>query len=138
MKSNRKQRGATLVESAITINLFLMVILGLWNFGRVYHVYQIATNAAREGARFSVAPSPATGALPTTDAVRDRVQQYLTSGAVIVSPDNITVTQTTTTTINSVSQTLTVVHVTAPFQFDGLPFASININTEARMRNETN
>lgn len=138
MKRRKSERGATLVEAALTLLLFFWLILGIWNFGRVYHVYQIATNAAREGARFSAAPDPATGNLPSVTDVQNRVQFYLTLGSVPVSTDNISVTQTTTATINSVPITFTTVHVTAPFEFHGLPFGPINVNTEARMRNETN
>lgn len=138
MKRRKSERGATLVEAALTLLLFFWLILGIWNFGRVYHVYQIATNAAREGARFSAAPDPATGNLPSVTDVQNRVQFFLTLGSVPVSTDNISVTQTTTATINSVPITFTTVHVTAPFEFHGLPFGPINVNTEARMRNETN
>ncbi|HYE26339.1 MAG TPA: TadE/TadG family type IV pilus assembly protein [Clostridia bacterium] len=138
MKRRKSERGATLVEAALTLLLFFWLILGIWNFGRVYHVYQIATNAAREGARFSAAPDPATGTLPSVTDVQNRVQFYLTLGSVPVSTDNISVTQTTTATVNSVPITFTTVHVTAPFEFHGLPFGPINVNTEARMRNETN
>lgn len=137
-KKHKSQRGATMVESAISISLFFMLVLGIWNFGRVYHLYQIATNAAREGARFSVAPDPVTGNLPTTAAVQDRVQQFLTLGAVTVNSSNINVSQGASVTINGVALTVTTVHITAPFQFYGLPFGPINVTTEARMRNETN
>jgi len=137
-KKRNSERGATMVESGLTISLFLMLVLGIWNFGRAYHVYQIATNAAREGARFSVAPDPATGQLPSTTAVQGRVQEFLDLGAVVVDSSNITVAQNESLTINSIPMTVTTVEVTAPFEFYGLPFGPINIRTEARMRNETN
>ena len=75
----RTQKGGTLLEAAITLMLFFTLIFGVLEFGRAYNLYQTITNAAREGARFSVAPFPGTDNLPTTTNVEARVQQYLDS-----------------------------------------------------------
>lgn len=70
--------------------IFLVFLMAILEFGRAYNIYQVMTNAAREGARFAVAPcsmSPgscaygggAAGALPTVSEVRSRVNTFLTS-----------------------------------------------------------
>ena len=49
-----RRRGAALVEAAIVLPLFLMVILGIVEFGRAMMVGQLVTNGAREGARRAI------------------------------------------------------------------------------------
>ena len=52
-----------MVETAIVINVFLVLMLGVFEFGRLAMVRQIVANAAREGARAaSAAPATATTA----------------------------------------------------------------------------
>ena len=74
LKRFRNQRGAALLETAVTLPLILFVSVGIFEFGRAYQTWQIITNAAREGARMAVLPG-------TTDSgVRTRVQTYMTDG----------------------------------------------------------
>ena len=70
----RDQRGAALIEVALTLPLMLLVSVGIFEFGRAYQTWQVLTNAAREGARIAV--------LPGTDdaAVTTRVQTYMSDG----------------------------------------------------------
>lgn len=134
-KSYRNQKGGTLLEGAITLMLFFTLIFGVLEFGRAYNLYQTITNAAREGARYSVAPFSGTDNLPTTTQVEARVQQYLNS--VGARNTTITVNQTTTGTVNGVNVVYTNVHVTAPYTFLFFPFGSVTMQTTAQMRNET-
>jgi len=74
MKRFRNQRGAALIETAITIPLVLLVSVSIFEFGRAYQTWQVLTNAAREGARVAVIAG-------TTDAqVTGAVRNYMTSG----------------------------------------------------------
>ena len=50
----RNQRGATLVEYALVIFVFLLLILGIMEFARVIFTYNTLANAAREGARYGI------------------------------------------------------------------------------------
>ena len=73
-KRLRNQRGAALIETAITIPLVLLVSVSIFEFGRAYQTWQVLTNAAREGARIAVLES-------YTDAqVTSTVRSYLTGG----------------------------------------------------------
>ena len=120
--------------------LLLMFLDGVLEFGRAYNVYHIMTNAAREGARYAVAPQPGTTSLPSTTQVQSEVNSFLTSGG--ISGATVAV-NTTTQTVNAVPLTYTVVQVTAPYNFGvpqllGLSNTTVNLTTSAEMRNETN
>lgn len=73
-KRIRNQRGAALLETAITIPIILLVSVSIFEFGRAYQTWQVLTNAAREGARVAVLPDT------TDDQIRSTVTSYMTSG----------------------------------------------------------
>ena len=139
-KRHQRQRGATIVEAALTMLLLLMFLDAVLEFGRAYNVYHIMTNAAREGARYAVAPAPGTANLPTTGEVQAQVNSFLNSGG--VSGATVSV-NTTTQVVNTVPLAYTTVQVTAPYNFIvphllGIGSTSVNLSTSAEMRNETN
>lgn len=68
------ERGAVLIEAAISLPLLLLVVLGIADFGRLFQQYEVLTNAAREGARVAILPSY------LDSDVTLRVNQYLTAG----------------------------------------------------------
>ena len=84
-----RERGAALIEAAVTIPMILLISVGIFEFGRAYQTWQVLTNAAREGARMAVIDGP-------TDAdVRARVNSYLTGGGLTsLSADKILVNRT--------------------------------------------
>lgn len=47
------RRGATLVEAAFVLPIFLLFVFGVFEYGRYLLVLQVSTNAAREGARWA-------------------------------------------------------------------------------------
>src|SRR5687767_9092124 len=73
-KRIRNQRGAALIETAITIPLVLLVCVAIFEFGRAYQTWQVLTNAAREGARVAIITTN------TDQQVTDAVQNYLANG----------------------------------------------------------
>jgi len=74
MRRIRNQRGAALIETAITLPLVLLVSVAIFEFGRAYQTWQVLTNAAREGARVSIL-------VDQSDAqVTAAVRNYLTGG----------------------------------------------------------
>jgi Flp pilus assembly protein TadG len=68
------ERGAALLEAAITIPIILLISVGIFEFGRAFQTWQVLTNAAREGARIAVI----TGT--TDEQIRTRVRDYLDGG----------------------------------------------------------
>jgi Flp pilus assembly protein TadG len=47
----KRNRGQAIVEFALILPIFLLLVLGSMEFGLVFHQYQIVTSASREGAR---------------------------------------------------------------------------------------
>jgi Flp pilus assembly protein TadG len=133
---NRKQqRGATIVEAAVTTLLLFTMLFGILEFGRAYNIKQMLTNAAREGARYSIAPYPGVSTLPSSGAVTSHVQTFLATGN--INGATIAVNQTQSgTTVNGVPMVATQVDVTAPYKFLFFPFGTIQMTSRAVMRNE--
>lgn len=53
-RSSDRRTAAAAVEFAVVVNFVMLpLMLGLWEMGRVVHVQQIISNAAREGARLA-------------------------------------------------------------------------------------
>jgi Flp pilus assembly protein TadG len=66
-----RRRGLACVELALLLPFLLIMLLGIWEVGRLINVNQILSNAAREGARLA-----ATGK-HTSGQVTAEVQYYL-------------------------------------------------------------
>jgi Flp pilus assembly protein TadG len=71
------ERGAELIEFALTLPLLLLLVLGIIEFGFMFQEYEVVTNAAREGARLG-ALIPSAGY--TADEAKGRITDYLTAG----------------------------------------------------------
>lgn len=50
----REQKGATIVEFAVVLPLFLTFLLGVMEFSRLLYTWNAANEATREGARYAV------------------------------------------------------------------------------------
>jgi Flp pilus assembly protein TadG len=51
-KQERRERGQSLVETAVVLPILLLLLAATVDFGRAFDAYIVLTNAAREGARF--------------------------------------------------------------------------------------
>src|SRR5437899_565810 len=133
MRIQKKDRGATILETAIVLPILFAVLFGIMEFGRAYNIFQTVTNAAREGARYSVAPFAAgtanAGNLPTSSQVISQVQHFLQGDGVKVPDGNIVVVQNCSGTaacpaVNGLALLYTQVTVTAPYKFVYFPFGT--------------
>jgi Flp pilus assembly protein TadG len=70
-RSQNARRGAAIVELALLLPLFLILIAGMWEVARLAEVQQVLTNAAREGGR-----QASTGQL-TNSQIQQVVLTYL-------------------------------------------------------------
>jgi len=78
--SRRRRRGQATVEFALVLPLFVMLVLGVVDFGRAVYLYNGVSQAAREIARAtSLHPSAPLGASPDASAVIS-TQQKLVPG----------------------------------------------------------
>lgn len=75
--------GQALVEFALVVPILLILVLGVIDFGRAWHAYQVITDAAREGARLAVvARTPSATPADVDGAVRDALsRRNLPSGS---------------------------------------------------------
>ena len=109
MKRMRGEKGAALIEAAVTVPLILLISVGIFEFGRAYQTQQVLTNAAREGARVAVIEG-------TTDAdIRTRVRDYVTRGGLATLTDGQIVVQRAVPLTGS--STASSVQINYPFQF---------------------
>ena len=142
-KRLRNERGAAIIETALTLPLVLLVCVGIFEFGRAYLTQQVMTNAAREGARVAVLPNP-------TDSPDARVRAYLQLGGLNSdSSVGVAVTATQVSLGTSGNASASTVTVTYPFSFmvlqpvaqlvvaGSMTGAPITMTAVATMRNET-
>lgn len=54
VRTTRRRGGATVVEVALVISVFLMFLFGLFEYCRYLLMLHVSTNAARDGARYAV------------------------------------------------------------------------------------
>jgi Flp pilus assembly protein TadG len=142
LRRARNERGAALLEMALTLPLLLLVCVGILEFGRAYQTWQVLTNAAREGARVAVLPGT------TQSDVTTRVRQYMSAGQLPnAATATVAIDGAQTVSIGAGTASASQVTVTYPFDFIVLdPIArlatgrgtgtSLNMVAQATMRNE--
>lgn len=54
-QDRKSKRGQTMVEFALAFPIFLLIVLGIFEFGRLFVIYTSVYAAAREGARYGAA-----------------------------------------------------------------------------------
>ena len=137
------ERGAALLEVALTLPLLLLVATGIFEFGRAYQTWQVLTNAAREGARVAVLPGS------NDAAVEDRVQEYLEAGLLSAADEvDVTIDRDTEISLGAGTASASMVQIDYPFTFmvlqeiatlvvDGSTAGEpLTMTTSATMRNE--
>ena len=132
--------------------MFFSLLFGIIEAGRFLNMRQVLTNAAREGARFGVAPTSGTNNLPDETEIRTRVESFLAAahimGATVSTKCPVGAPEACTSTDASMSATTgivtteyTEVTVTKPFSVVTIPgffnALQINLTGKALMRRET-
>jgi Flp pilus assembly protein TadG len=84
---HHKRRGAAIVEMALVLPIFFMVVLGIVEFGRAMMVSQMVTNAAREATRLAIIDGS------TNTSVTTWVEEFL-GDSINVEASDVTVTIT--------------------------------------------
>ncbi len=75
-KSLKSEKGQSLVEFALVLPIFIFLVFGIIEFGRLWETVNIMTSAAREGARAAAVSAP-----DMTSAM-NAAQNVLTAGNV--------------------------------------------------------
>lgn len=89
LNNRAPRRGVAAVEFAVVLPIMLILVLGVWEIGRLVEVQQLLTNAAREGARRA-----AMGSASNTDA-KNAVTRYLQNTGIPTTNATINVTNET-------------------------------------------
>jgi len=84
----RNERGANLVEMALSMILLLLLLAGVIDFGRAFFSYIAVTNASREGARY------ASRYPDVTDGIEDAVQREIDNAGITCAALAVTVDPT--------------------------------------------
>lgn len=122
----RDERGAALVEFAVTSLLFFTIAMGTLEFGRMIMDYSIVSNAAREGVRYAAVRGNASGHVATAT----EVQNYVAGRSVgLLSASNVAVTWPTNKNQGSLVQ----VQVT----YDFTPIVALLPSQTVRLRSTT-
>ena len=108
LKRLKNERGAALLETAVTLPLVLLVTVSIFEFGRAYQTWQVLTNAAREGARVAILSDS------NDQQIRDAVRNYMIGGRLpAAAAASITVERTVPFGTNTASR----ITVSYPFTF---------------------
>ena len=90
-KLRKNQFGASLVEMAIIVFLFFIVIFGIIDFGFLLYNKQVITNAAREAARFGIVARDNYSPVNSDDVI-NVVNDYIEKNIITFGDDNPTST----------------------------------------------
>jgi len=82
-RTAKERHGAAAVEFALVAPLFILMVFGILEYGRMVMVQQVLTNAVREGARAAVLDGA------TIAGVRTSVNNYLTQASVPAATVNV-------------------------------------------------
>lgn len=86
--ATRKRSGSTVIETAVVLGVFLLLLFGVMEYCRLLFIRQLITNAAREGARYAVvntyAPNVESEAIQRVNERMAGMQQHLSNYAVTI------------------------------------------------------
>lgn len=86
----RGEKGSSLVELSMSIMIFLVLLLGIMDFGRIVAAYNILAGATKEGARYAIVHGNASGSAASSDDIQNVVRQW----AIGLDPSSVQVTAT--------------------------------------------
>jgi Flp pilus assembly protein TadG len=123
-----RRRGAAAVEFALVLPFLLVLVVGIWELGRMVEVQQILSNAAREAGR-----QASTGTY-TNDQIISNVRDYLKDAglpAQAATNANITVTNTTSGKDAASAAELDHFVLTVSVAYSDLRWASLSLFTSS-------
>lgn len=135
----RDDRGQSLLEFAILVPLLLLLLVGVFEFGRAWNVYQVVVNAAREGGRVAALPT----GFANADSVRRRISSHLRAARLDPGSAEVALED-----VDGRPGTIAVVTVSYPYEFRAVgplarllaagsgPSGTVVLRSTAQMRNE--
>jgi Flp pilus assembly protein TadG len=86
--ASTKERGAAAIEFALVLPILVLLIVGIFEFGRLFNVQLTLSNAAREGARVMAINDDPSEARSAAIAAAPVLNPAITDGQIDVSPDS--------------------------------------------------
>ena len=83
----RDRRGQALVELALILPMLLLLLMGIVDLARAWNIYEVITDAGREGARQAVVESAA-----TESDIKNTIVEAGERAAIGIDPARITLT----------------------------------------------
>ena len=83
MRNHRTERGQSLVEFALILPIFILVLAGLFDLGRAVYAYNTISNASRESVRVAIVNQ--TGADIKAEALKQAVSLGLSAADVTIT-----------------------------------------------------
>ena len=83
MPKFRSERGQSLVESALILPIFILVLVGLFDVGRAVYAYNTISNASREAVRVAIVNQ--TAADVQSEAIKQAVSLGIAAGDVTIT-----------------------------------------------------
>lgn len=85
------ERGQSLVEFALILPLLVLILMGVFDFGRAFFAYNAISNGAREGARYGIIHPDATDPSPPYDDP-DTIEGRAVAQTFILDMNELTIT----------------------------------------------
>ncbi len=88
MNRKHRQRGSAVLEFGLCFLLFLSLVVGIMEFGRIVFSYNVLAGATREGVRYATVHGSASGAAATAAEIQNVVRGWalgLDSSSVLVT-----------------------------------------------------
>lgn len=129
------ERGASMVETAIALLVFLTLVFGIIDFGRAMYTYDAVSNAARLGTRYAIVRGSQCQ-VAGCPATAGSIQTFVRAQAPLIDQSQMTVTTSWPGTGNcNAPGCPVVVTVTYPFQFASglLPHATLSMSSTSQM-----
>lgn len=154
----KDERGVALVEFVLVLPLFMLLLLGLLEFGKVFNYWIDMTHLANEGARMAVVDKfPTSGPLPpacydqlqkfiacqaNTDELKSGVGPATNGGIAAGSADRLCISVSFPSTTSNAGDPVTVTarakYQLVPFLGNQIGVPSITVKASATMRMEQN
>jgi Flp pilus assembly protein TadG len=132
----RDRSGQALVEFALVVPIFMLLVMGVIEFGRAWNLQQTITEAAREGARRAAVFDPTVTPTAAANAIKTKIQAAgFDSSQAIIGWQDCTTACTALADFTTLGRGDVVsVNVQMPYQFTFLKRLMNLVNTDANGR----
>lgn len=126
----RQERGQSTVELAFAFPVFILLVIGMVEYGRVMMLQHTITNAAREGARIAAFSGS------DTNTVQTAVNNYLSTAGLNISSARMTISGAKAASGGNASVTVTYPYSSIVLQLIHFQSNSLTLSANSTMLHE--